>query len=143
MKFVITESERNQIRNLYEQVTDESVLGGVPAKKLGLNPGQSIKDSKGMEVGKNFIGIGPNQGFTVKIMYGSNVLRVFNPDDKTTKEMSLDQFRNEYKERSTNWINTMKNKPNAEMPKDNYMSDEDVKKLNDYLKKQQDTIKPQ
>ena len=46
-KFNITESERNQIRGLYEQSpTDDTIMGTLPSK-LGLNPSQVLKDTSG------------------------------------------------------------------------------------------------
>ena len=67
-KFNITESERNQIRGLYEQQpTDDTIMGTLPSK-LGLNPAQVLKDTSGNVVGKLYIGNNGNKGYTVKIM---------------------------------------------------------------------------
>ena len=111
-KFNITESERNQIRGLYEQQsTDDTIIGTSPSK-LGLNPSQVLKDTSGNVIGKLFKGNNGNTGYTVKIMNNSNDAIVFDPTLKGSKTMSLQQVITDFKSRTHQWILGMTDKGN-------------------------------
>jgi hypothetical protein len=134
-KFNITESERNQIRGLYEQQsTDDTIIGTLPSK-LGLNPSQVLKDTSGNVVGKLYMGNDGNKGYTVKIMNNnSNEAIVFDPTLKGSKTMSLQQVVTDFKSRTHQWISGMVGKGNIPQPENKYMSDDDVAKLNTSIK---------
>jgi hypothetical protein len=111
-KLIITESEKNNIRGLYEQ-TDatqvDNVIGVAPSK-LGLNPGLPIKDGSGAEVGKQYMGIGPNRGFVYRIMTGGTNVTEFDPSTKQTTNITLQQMIQDCKGRLQYYVqNTMKN----------------------------------
>lgn len=141
-KFIVTESEREQIKGLYEQpvqnqpVTDETLLGISPSK-IGFKEGQIIKNSSGQEIGKFFIGMGPIVGHKITIMFGQDGVKVFNPEDNTTKMMTLEQLRNEYKQRVLAYIQNMSKRVNTAPADMKPMSDENVAKLNASLKSKQ------
>jgi len=134
-KFTITESERNQIRGLYEQQpTDDTIMGTSPSK-LGLNPSQVLKDTSGNVVGKLYMGNDGNKGYTVKIMNNSNDAIVFDPTVKGSKTMSLQQVITDFKSRTHQWVSGMVDKGNnPTQPETKYMSDDDVAKLNASIK---------
>lgn len=134
-KFNITESERNQIRGLYEQQsTDDTIMGTSPSK-LGLNPSQVLKDTSGNVIGKLFKGNNGNTGYTVKIMNNSNDAIVFDPTLKGSKTMSLQQVITDFKSRTHQWILGMTDKGNnPTQPETKYMSDDDVARLNASIK---------
>ena len=123
-KFNITESERNQIRGLYEQQpTDDTIMGTLPSK-LGLNPAQVLKDTSGNVVGKLYIGNNGNKGYTVKIMNNSNDAIVFDPMVKGSKTMSLQQVITDFKSRTSEWVSGMVGKGNNSQPENKSMSDD-------------------
>lgn len=133
-KFNITESERNQIRGLYEQQpTDDTIMGTLPSK-LGLNPAQVLKDTSGNVVGKLYIGNNGNKGYTVKIMNNSNDAIVFDPMVKGSKTMSLQQVVTDFKSRTSEWVSGMVGKGNNSQPENKYMSDDDLARLNASIK---------
>ena len=133
-KFNITESERNQIRGLYEQQpTDDTIMGTLPSK-LGLNPAQVLKDTSGNVVGKLYIGNNGNKGYTVKIMNNSNDAIVFDPMVKGSKTMSLQQVITDFKSRTSEWVSGMVGKGNNSQPENKYMSDDDLARLNASIK---------
>ena len=133
-KFNITESERNQIRGLYEQQpTDDTIMGTLPSK-LGLNPSQVLKDTSGNVVGKLYIGNNGNKGYTVKIMNNSNDAIVFDPMVKGSKTMSLQQVVTDFKSRTSEWVSGMVGKGNNSQPENKYMSDDDLARLNASIK---------
>lgn len=133
-KFNITESERNQIRGLYEQQpTDDTIMGTLPSK-LGLNPAQVLKDTSGNVVGKLYIGNNGNKGYTVKIMNNSNDAIVFDPMVKGSKTMSLQQVITDFKSRTSEWVSGMVGKGNSSQPENKYMSDDDLARLNASIK---------
>ena len=133
-KFNITESERNQIRGLYEQQpTDDTIMGTLPSK-LGLNPAQVLKDTSGNVVGKLYMGNNGNKGYTVKIMNNSNDAIVFDPTLKGSKTMSLQQVITDFKSRTHQWISGMVGKGNTSQPETKYMSDDNVARLNASIK---------
>ena len=133
-KFNITESERNQIRGLYEQQpTDDTIMGTLPSK-LGLNPAQVLKDTSGNVVGKLYIGNYGNKGYTVKIMNNSNDAIVFDPMVKGSKTMSLQQVITDFKSRTSEWVSGMVGKGNNSQPENKYMSDDDLARLNASIK---------
>ena len=132
-KFNVTESERNQIRGLYEQQpTDDTIMGTLPSK-LGLNPAQVLKDTSGNVVGKFYVGIGGNKGYTVKIMNNSNEAIVFDPTLKGSKPMSLQQVVTDFKLRGRDYALNM-SKGNNPQPQTTYMSDDELSKLNSSIK---------
>ena len=141
-KLIVTESEREQIKGLYEQpvqnqpVTDESLLGISPSK-IGFKEGQIMKNSSGAEIGKLYVGMGPNAGHRITITYGQNGAKVFNPEDKSTRTISLEELRNEYKQRMLSYTQNMLKKINTPIANTKYMSDDDVAKLNTSLKTKQ------
>ena len=141
-KFIVTESEREQIKGLYEQpvqsqpVTDETILGMSPSK-LGLKPGQIMKDKTGVEVARVFAGMSPNSGHTITITLGNDYAKVFNPEDNTTKNVPMDQLRKEYKQRMVDYLQNMTKKINTSPADTKYMSDDDVAKLSASLKQKQ------
>ena len=133
-KFNITESERNQIRGLYEQQsTDDTIMGTSPSK-LGLNPSQVLKDTSGNVIGKLYMGNNGNTGYTVKIMNNSNDAIVFDPTLKGSKTMSLQQVITDFKSRTHQWISGMVGKGNTPQPETKYMSDDNVARLNASIK---------
>ena len=133
-KFNKTESERNQIRGLYEQQpTDDTIMGTLPSK-LGLNPAQVLKDTSGNVVGKLYIGNNGNKGYTVKIMNNSNDAIVFDPMVKGSKTMSLQQVVTDFKSRTSEWVSGMVGKGNNSQPENKYMSDDDLARLNASIK---------
>ncbi len=133
-KFNVTESERNQIRGLYEQQpTDDTIMGTLPSK-LGLNPAQVLKDTSGNVVGKLYIGNNGNKGYTVKIMNNSNDAIVFDPMVKGSKTMSLQQVVTDFKSRTSEWVSGMVGKGNNSQPENKYMSDDDLARLNASIK---------
>lgn len=130
-KFTITESERNQIRGLYEQQvqpTDDTIMGN-PITKLGLNPAQVLKDTTGNVIGKFYAGVGGNKGYTVKIMNNSNEAIVFDPTVKGSKTMSLQQVVTDFKTRGRDYALSISKGGNPQ-PEKTFMSDDDVAKLN-------------
>ena len=137
-KFTITESERNQIRGLYEQQvqpqsTDDTIMGTSPSK-LGLNPAQVLKDTSGNVIGKFYSGNDGNKGYTVKIMNNSNEAIVFDPTIKGSKTVPLQQVVTDFKSRTNEYISGMTSKPNTPNPETNFMSDDNVSRLNASIK---------
>jgi hypothetical protein len=136
-KFNITESERNQIRGLYEQQVqpaDDTIMG-TPITKLGLNPSQVLKDVTGNVIGKVYMGNDGNKGYTVKIMNNnSNEAIVFDPTLKGSKTMSLQQVVTDFKTRTHQWITSIVNKKNNPQPETKFMSDDELSKLNSSIK---------
>ena len=133
-KFTITESERNQIRGLYEQQvqpqsTDDTIMGTSPSK-LGLNPAQVLKDNTGNVIGKFYSGNDGNKGYTVKIMNNSNDAIVFDPTIKGSKTVPLQQMVTDLKSRTHEYVSGMTSNPNTPNPETKFMSDDDVAKLN-------------
>ena len=133
-KFNITESERNQIRGLYEQQspTDETIMGS-SLSQLSLNPAQVLKDTTGNVIGKFYAGIGGNKGYTVKIMNNSNEAIVFDPTLKGSKTMSLQQVVTDFKTRGRDYALSM-SKGNTPQPETKFMSDDELSKLNSSIK---------
>ena len=135
-KFNITESERNQIRGLYEQQvqpTDDTIMG-YPITKLGLNPSQVLKDVTGNVIGKIYMGNDGNKGYTVKIMNNSNDAIVFDPTLKGSKTMSLQQVVTDFKTRTHQWVTSIMDKKNNPQPETKFMSDDELSKLNSSIK---------
>lgn len=141
-KFVITESEKEQIKGLYEQpvqsqpVTDETILGMSPSK-LGFKPGQIMKDKTGVETARIFAGMTPNSGHTITYTIGNDYAKVFNPEDNSTKNIPMEELRKEYKQRMVTYLQNMAKKINTPPAETKYMSDDDVAKLNASLKQKQ------
>jgi hypothetical protein len=137
-KFTITESERNQIRGLYEQQvqpTDDTIMGILPSK-LGLNPAQVLKDGTGNVIGKFYSGNDGNKGYTVKIMNNSNEAVVFDPTLKGSKTVPLQQVVTDFKSRSHEYISGIMAKGNTPNPETKFMSNDDVAKLNASMNQQ-------
>ena len=135
-KFILTESERNKIRGLYEQQvqpTNDTIMGILPSK-LGLNPAQVLKDMSGNVIGKFYTGNNGNVGYTVKIMDNSNDAIVFDPTVKGSKTVPLQQMVTDFKSRTQQWISGIVNKGNTPQPETKYMSDDNVAKLNASIK---------
>jgi len=133
-KFNITESERNQIRGLYEQQPIDDTIMGVPISKLGLNPSQVLKDGTGNVIGKFYMGNDGNKGYTVKIMNNSKDAIVFDPIDKGSKTVPLQQMISDFKSRIHEYTSGMTSNPNTSNPETKFMSDDDVAKLNASIK---------
>jgi len=132
-KFTLTESERNQIRGLYEQPAQDTIMG-TPASQLGLNPLQLLKDKVGNVIGRYYMGNDGNKGYTVKIMNDSNSAIVFDPSDNTSKTVSLQQLVADFKSRTHDYVNGMLAKGSTAQPQTTYMSDDNVAKLNASIK---------
>lgn len=141
-RIILTESEREQIKGLYEQpvqnqpVADETILGISPSK-IGFKAGQVMKDKTGVEVGRVYMGIGPNAGHRITITFGDNFAKVFNPEDNSTKNIPLEELRTDYKQRLVSYVQDMAKKVNTPPSETKYMSDTDVSKLNTALKTKQ------
>jgi hypothetical protein len=127
--FNLTESEKNQIRGLYEQPAQDTIMG-IPLSQLGLNSLQVLKDKVGNVVGRYYIGNDGNKGYTVKIMNDSNTGIVFDPTNNTTKTVPLQQLVVDFKSRTHDYISGILAKGSTAQPQTTYMSDDNVAKLN-------------
>lgn len=122
--------------DLDQDASDSTYLTEARRKFL-LSKGQKMTNLKGEEVGRQFRGVGPHEGETVKIATGSKVARVTGKDG--AKEMSLEDLKSMHKESLKNYASGMAKEGEKSLEKlkinaPKAMSEENVSKLATSLK---------
>ncbi len=106
-------------------------------KKFLLGKGQKMSNLKGEEVGRQFKGVGPHEGETVKIALGGKTARITGKDG--AREMSLEDLKSMHKESLKGYASGMakegeKSLEKLKMNTPKEMSEENVSKLAASLK---------